>query len=254
MAGSRRKRPPPSSPDFVRRQRALGSSASRSRASSSEPTPTISSSWPSRSATTEPVDVRYRRRRPLRPGRPAGAAYRFRQGASQPQRLQDGLAQGRHLRARAGGPGPGQLGVRPTSAAHPAAQAGRPGHVRVAASITPIATALLDQLRRRRSRATARTRTSATTGGAPSTCSTSRLAPSCSSCPPTCPAGGQHPIPGASGVEQRDDQGHQPGHRHVPPQTVVAQLWVKDNKAQEVDLDLNQFIHTVSLRRPASDP
>ncbi len=34
------------------------------------------------------------------------------------------------------------------------------------------------------------------------------------------------------------------------PQTVVAQLWVKNNKLQEVDVDLNQFAHTYPFALP----
>jgi hypothetical protein len=34
------------------------------------------------------------------------------------------------------------------------------------------------------------------------------------------------------------------------PQTVVAQLWVKDNKAQELDIDINQFVHKYPFAVP----
>lgn len=60
---------------------------------------------------------------------------------------------------------------------------------------------------------------------------------------------GRIPVPGASGMSSEMTQAI---NRAIAtaPQTVVAQLWVKDNKLQEVDVDLNQFTHTYPFALP----
>jgi hypothetical protein len=60
---------------------------------------------------------------------------------------------------------------------------------------------------------------------------------------------GRMPIPGASGMSSEMTQAI---NRAIAtaPQTVVSQLWVKDNKLQEVDVDLNQFTHTYPFALP----
>src|SRR5206468_7279982 len=56
---------------------------------------------------------------------------------------------------------------------------------------------------------------------------------------------GSTPIPGAS------DIGNQMAAALAKvPQTVTLELWVKDNKMQEVDLDLNQFAHKYPFALP----
>ena len=53
------------------------------------------------------------------------------------------------------------------------------------------------------------------------------------------------PIPGATGIGKQIA-----GALPKVPRTVTLQLWVKDNKMQEVDLDLNQFAHKYPFPLP----
>jgi hypothetical protein len=56
---------------------------------------------------------------------------------------------------------------------------------------------------------------------------------------------GSTPIPGASDIGKQIA-----GAMDKIPQAVALQLWVKDNKMQEVDLDLNQFAHKYPFALP----
>ena len=57
-------------------------------------------------------------------------------------------------------------------------------------------------------------------------------------------------IPGASSVgKQINSAVGQLGNRKL-----VADVWVSDNKVQEIDVDLNQFDHKYGLRRAGADP
>jgi hypothetical protein len=57
------------------------------------------------------------------------------------------------------------------------------------------------------------------------------------------------PLPGASGISSAVSQAINQAVATVP-QTVCFQMWVKNNKLQEVDLDLNQFTHTYPFAVP----
>jgi hypothetical protein len=56
---------------------------------------------------------------------------------------------------------------------------------------------------------------------------------------------GSTPIPGAGDIGKQ-----MAGALDQVPQTISLQLWVKDNKMQEVDLDLNQFAHRYPFALP----
>jgi hypothetical protein len=57
------------------------------------------------------------------------------------------------------------------------------------------------------------------------------------------------PVPGASGMSSGISQAINQAVT-TAPQTVALQMWIKNNRLQEVDLDLNQFTHTYSFAVP----
>ncbi len=176
--------------------------ASRSRASSSRATPTIRSSWPSRSGGTGRSTSVVGRRHPLRPRRPARPALRVRSGSRRRRQACTGRAgPGRQVPARAGRPGRGQMGVHRPAAARPLLKLGGLD----AAPAMPAVQGHSSRPARSTRSALSRTpaiRTAATTAAAPSTGSPSRRAPSCGSCRPTCPIWWEA-LPGASGMAVR---------------------------------------------------
>jgi hypothetical protein len=62
---------------------------------------------------------------------------------------------------------------------------------------------------------------------------------------------GDASIPGASSVASQVKKALDQALAEVPPhQTVNIQLWVKDNMAQEIDVDINQFLHEFQFPVP----
>jgi hypothetical protein len=58
-------------------------------------------------------------------------------------------------------------------------------------------------------------------------------------------------VPGVGSVASQASKALNQAQTEIPPgQTIAIQLWVKDNKAQEVDLDINQFVHKFPFAVP----
>jgi hypothetical protein len=58
-------------------------------------------------------------------------------------------------------------------------------------------------------------------------------------------------VPGVGSVASQVSKALNQAQTDIPPgQTIAIQLWVKDNKAQEVDLDINQFVHKFPFAVP----
>jgi hypothetical protein len=58
-------------------------------------------------------------------------------------------------------------------------------------------------------------------------------------------------VPGTGSVASQVSKALNQAQTQIGPgQTIAVQLWVKDNKAQEVDLDINQFVHKFPFAVP----